>query len=71
MLALVRLVDECVFPGERPDGRLSMLYARFGTPDDERRPCMPLLPKKGLDNMVCLGSSGMADWISCGYSVEQ
>ena len=25
----------------------------------------------GLDNMVCLGSSGMADWISCGYSVEQ
>ena len=29
------------------------------------------LASKGVDNMVCLGSSGMADWRSCGYSVEQ
>ena len=33
-----QLVDTCVYPPAhgRPDGRLSMLYARFGVPDNER-----------------------------------
>ena len=33
-----QLVDTCAYPPAhgRPDGRLSMLYARFGVPDNER-----------------------------------
>ena len=29
------------------------------------------LTSKGLDNLVCLGSSGMADWKKFGYPVEK
>ncbi len=29
------------------------------------------LATKGLDNLVCLGSSGMADWKKSGYPIEQ
>jgi hypothetical protein len=29
------------------------------------------LTSKGLDNMVCLGSSGMAEWKKLGYFIEK
>jgi len=29
------------------------------------------LTSKGLDNLVCLGSSGMAEWEKFGYPVER
>ena len=29
------------------------------------------LLSKGLNNMVCLGSSGVDDWIKCGFQIER
>ena len=29
-----------------------------------------VLQKAGLTNIVCIGSSGMMDWVAAGYSIE-
>ena len=54
--------------GELKNLRKIYLYCHSGR---RAQAVYATLASKGLDNMVCLGSSGMADWISCGYSVEQ
>ena len=54
--------------GELQNLRKIYLYCHSGR---RAQAVYATLASKGLDNMVCLGSSGMADWISCGYSVEQ
>ena len=54
--------------GELQNLRKIYLYCHSGR---RAQAVYATLASKGLDNMVCLGSSGMADWISCRYSVEQ
>ena len=44
------------------------LYCKSGRRSQSVYTC---LLSKGLKNMVCLGSSGLDDWIKCGFQIER
>jgi len=54
--------------GELRDYRKIYLYCYSGR---RSQTVFATLTSKGLDNLVCLGSSGMAEWEKFGYSVEK
>ena len=54
--------------GELQNWRKIYLYCHSGR---RAQTVYAALTTKGLSNMVCLGSSGMADWRVSGYPVEQ
>ena len=54
--------------GELQDYRKIYLYCYSGR---RSQTVFATLTSKGLDNLVCLGSSGMAEWKKFGYPVER
>ena len=54
--------------GELQDYRKIYLYCYSGR---RSQTVFATLTSKGLDNLVCLGSSGMAEWEKFGYPVEK
>ena len=54
--------------GELQDYRKIYLYCYSGR---RSQSVFATLTSKGLDNLVCLGSSGMAEWKKFGYPVEK
>ena len=44
------------------------LYCQSGRRSQSVYTC---LLSKGLKNMVCLGSSGLDEWIKCGFQIER
>ena len=54
--------------GELQDYRKIYLYCYSGR---RSQSVFATLTSKGLDNLVCLGSSGMAEWEKFGYPVEK
>ena len=53
--------------GELRDYRKIYLYCQSGR---RSQSVYTSLISKGLDNLVCLRSSGLAEWKKCGYHVE-
>jgi len=64
----ITMGKELDYIGELGDYRKIYLYCQSGR---RSQSVYTSLLSKGLNNMVCLGSSGLDEWIKCGYQIER